>query len=35
MQLSASDDIDNDIDELLQEFETRCHRTILHTVAFN
>lgn len=33
--LSASDDVDNDIDELLHEFESRCSRTILHTVVFN
>jgi len=35
IQLSASDDVDNDIDELLQEFESRCQRTILHTAVFN
>jgi len=35
LQLSASDDVDNDVDELLQEFESRCHRAILHTVVFN
>ena len=33
-QLSQSDDLDNDIDELLQEFESRCQRTILHTLLF-
>jgi len=33
-QLGQSDDLDNDIDELLQEFETRCQRTILHTLLF-
>jgi RNA polymerase II subunit A C-terminal domain phosphatase SSU72 len=33
--MRASDDLDNDIDELLQDFESRCQRTILHTVIFN
>ena len=33
-QMAQSDDLDNDIDELLQEFESRCQRTILHTVVF-
>jgi len=33
-QMSQSDDLDNDIDELLQEFESRCQRTILHTLLF-
>jgi len=32
--LAESSDIDNDIDELLQEFEARCKRQILHTVVF-
>lgn len=32
--LSESDDLDNDIDEILQDFEPRCQRTILHTVSF-
>lgn len=32
--LSQSDDLDNDIDELLQEFEAQSERTILHTIAF-
>lgn len=32
--MSQSDDLDNDIDELLQEFESRCQRTILHTLLF-
>lgn len=32
--LAESSDIDNDIDELLQEFEARCKRPILHTVVF-
>ncbi len=25
---------DNDIDELLQDFESKCNRQILHTVVF-
>lgn len=33
-QLSETDDLDNDVDELLQEFEAKCQRPILHTVAF-
>lgn len=32
--MSDSDDLDNDIDELLQEFETKSQRTILHTIQF-
>jgi len=32
--LADSDDLDNDIDEMLQEFEARCQRPILHTVLF-
>jgi RNA polymerase II subunit A C-terminal domain phosphatase SSU72 len=32
--LSQSADLDNDIDELLQEFEATCQRTILHTAVF-
>ncbi|XP_064610768.1 RNA polymerase II subunit A C-terminal domain phosphatase SSU72-like [Liolophura sinensis] len=32
--LAACDDIDNDIDDILQEFEGRSHRPILHTVVF-
>lgn len=33
-QLAESDDIDNEIDELVQEFESRCKKQILHTVVF-
>lgn len=29
-----SDDLDNDIDELLQEFELKSNRRLLHTIAF-
>jgi RNA polymerase II subunit A C-terminal domain phosphatase SSU72 len=32
--LAETSDIDNDIDELLQEFEAKCNRQILHTVVF-
>ncbi|KAA0203451.1 hypothetical protein HAZT_HAZT002467 [Hyalella azteca] len=32
--LSSSDDLDNDIDELLHEFENKCQRNILHCVQF-
>ena len=33
-QLQDSEDLDNEIDELLQEFESRCQRPILHTTVF-
>ncbi len=32
--LSQSSDIDQDLDDLLQDFETKCNRQILHTVVF-
>ena len=32
--LSESEDLDNDIDELLQEFESQSDRSVLHTIAF-
>ena len=32
--LASSNDLDNDIDELLQDFETDSNRPILHTVVF-
>ena len=32
--LSQCEDLDNEIDELLQEFEARTERTVLHTIAF-
>lgn len=32
--LMESSDIDNDIDEMLQDFEAKCNRPILHTVVF-
>lgn len=33
-QMADSEDLDNDIDELLQEFESDKNRPILHTVQF-
>lgn len=33
-QMADSSDLDNDIDELLQEFESSKNRPILHTVQF-
>ena len=33
-QLQDADDLDNDIDELLQEFEDKTKRRIMHTVQF-
>eukprot|EP00088_Acartia_fossae_P034087 TRINITY_DN3496_c0_g1_i4.p1 TRINITY_DN3496_c0_g1~~TRINITY_DN3496_c0_g1_i4.p1 ORF type:complete len:194 (-),score=27.73 TRINITY_DN3496_c0_g1_i4:182-763(-) len=32
--LSISDDLDNDIDEIIQEFESKSQREILHSVLF-
>ena len=32
--LASSNDLDNDIDELLQDFENSSNRQILHTVVF-
>lgn len=32
--LAKADDLDNEIDELLQEFETDINRPLLHTIAF-
>ncbi|XP_077511593.1 ssu72 CTD phosphatase [Amblyomma americanum] len=32
--MSDSEDLDNDIDELIQEFEAKAQRPILHTVQF-
>lgn len=32
--LQDAEDLDNEIDEILQDFETRCDRPILHTVCF-
>lgn len=33
-ELSASEDLDNDIEEIIQEFETKCQREVFHTVLF-
>lgn len=33
-KMSQSDDLDNDIDELLHDFEAKCERPILHCVLF-
>nr|CAG4645138.1 EOG090X0E4R [Leptodora kindtii] len=33
-QLASSEDLDNDIDEILQEFEPKCQRPVLHCVLF-
>ena len=33
-QMTKSTDLDNEIDELLQDFETRRGRSVLHTVLF-
>lgn len=32
--LSASYDLDNDIDDIIQDFEAKCEREVLHTVLF-
>lgn len=32
--LASSSDLDNDIDELLQDFEAKTDRRLLHTIAF-
>lgn len=33
--MAESDDLDNDIDELLQEFEFKAQRPILHSFLFH
>lgn len=33
-KMAQSDDLDNDIDELLHEFEAKCHRPILNCIMF-
>lgn len=33
-QLYSSDDLDNEVDEILQDFEHKVNRTILHTALF-
>jgi len=32
--LTNSDDLDNDIDDIIQDFESKCEREVLHTVLF-
>ena len=32
--LAGCEDMDDELDELLQEFEAKCERPILHTVVF-
>ena len=34
LQLAESEDLDNDMGELLQFFESKCNRPLLHTVVF-
>ncbi|XP_023329261.1 RNA polymerase II subunit A C-terminal domain phosphatase SSU72 [Eurytemora carolleeae] len=33
-ELSNSEDLDNDIEDIIQEFESKCEREVLHTVLF-
>ena len=33
-KLMISDDLDNDIDDIIQDFEAKCEREVLHTVLF-
>ena len=30
----VSEDLDNDIDDIIQDFESKCEREVLHTVLF-
>jgi len=32
--MDSSEDLDDDIDDILQEFENKCNREVLHTVLF-
>lgn len=34
LQIQHTDDMENEIDELLQEFEEKSNRPFLHTVCF-
>jgi RNA polymerase II subunit A C-terminal domain phosphatase SSU72 len=34
VKMALSLDLDNDIDELLQDFESKAERPLLHTIAF-
>lgn len=33
-ELAISDDLDNDIEEIIQDFESKCQREVLHTILF-
>ena len=33
-KLEACDDLDDEIDEIVHDFETKCDRSVLHTVVF-
>ncbi|KAF5287741.1 hypothetical protein FQA39_LY15761 [Lamprigera yunnana] len=35
LMMSKSEDLDNDIDEVLHSFEEKCERPILHSIVFN
>ncbi|KAB0798590.1 hypothetical protein PPYR_09583 [Photinus pyralis] len=35
IMMAKSEDLDNDIDEVLHSFEEKCERPILHSIAFN
>jgi len=33
-ELAISEDLDNDIEEIIQDFESKCQREVLHTILF-
>ncbi|CAH2004401.1 unnamed protein product [Acanthoscelides obtectus] len=33
--MAAAEDLDNDIEEVLHNFEEKCQRSILHSIVFN
>lgn len=35
LQLAKSEDLDNDIEEILHNFEEKCQQPILHSIVFN
>ncbi|XP_060516633.1 RNA polymerase II subunit A C-terminal domain phosphatase SSU72 [Cylas formicarius] len=35
MQVSKTEDLDNDIEEVLHNFEEKCQRPVLHSIVFN
>lgn len=35
LQLAQSEDLDNDIEEILHNYEEKCQRPILHSIIFN